>query len=73
MTLKERKKVSPIIRMNIGIAVNLPVRIRSIFSLLIFSRLTRGFVTVASQRSRMKEKRMSATAAFLSSPLSRSS
>ena len=46
---KVSQKISPMMRMNIGMAVNLPVRMRSILTLRRCSRLSAGFVTVREQ------------------------
>ena len=73
ITLKVRKQTSPIITMNIGIAVYFPVRTLSILWLLALPLFTFGLITHSSHAFMIKSKRMSAIAAFLSSPRSFSS
>ena len=66
--LNVMKKTNPIMPIKHGIAVYLPVRIRSRFVLLLCSTLSCGRMTVLAQRSSRKEKRILASAASLSNP-----
>ena len=70
ITLNVSTKTSPIIKMNIGIAVYFPVRILSILLLRICSLLSFGLVTQLWHTLRIYLKRISAMAALLSSPVS---
>ena len=73
ITLNVSQNTSPIIRINIGIAVYLPVSMRSILRLRICSLLSCGFITVFLHMLDINEKRISAIAALRSSPRSFSS
>ncbi len=53
ITLNVRKNTSPMMRIKIGIAVNLPVRIRSIFSDLVRSLDSLGLITACLQSDMM--------------------
>ena len=70
MTSKVSQDTRNIMRIKKGIAVHLPVRIRSIFSLLMLSLLFSGLLTKAEQIFVIKEYRISAMAALRSSFLS---
>ena len=70
ITLNVNINTAAIIAMKHGIAVYLPVRIRSIFSLRSLSLLSLGLTTVFSHTFSMNENRISAIAALLSSPRS---
>ena len=70
ITLKVSQNTIPMMPRKAGMAVYFPVNILSIFALLACSLLSLGFTTAAPQTSLMKEKRISATAAARSMPLS---
>ena len=70
MTLNVSQNTIAMIAINAGMAVYFPVRILSILALRACSLLSLGFITVLLHTFRMKEKRISAIAAALSSPRS---
>ena len=72
ITLKVSQNMIPMIPINAGIAVYLPVRKASNFSLLCLSLLSLGLTTDAATSFFIKEKRISAIAADLSIPRSSS-
>ena len=63
MTSKVSQKISAMMARKAGMAVHLPVRVRSIFRLRLYSLLSCGLETVCAHRRPMNEKRMSAMAA----------
>ena len=72
MTSNVSQKTSAMMAMKAGMAVHLPVRVRSILRLRRYSLLSLGLDTVCAHRRPMKEKRMSAMAAWRSRPRSSS-
>ena len=62
------QNTSPMMRMNIGMAVHLPVSTRSMATERLCSRLSCGLTTHEAQTCSMNEKRMSARAAMRSLP-----